>query len=92
MQPATRLHPLPRTTNGTNWIRKAAQHLTQWRQDRQMRRDFARIAQTAPHLLADAGFAPEGAANIWHRDGLRVTIRQAPDQPPQVIITYTPSR
>ncbi|MBW4982797.1 hypothetical protein KZZ07_09615 [Mameliella sp. CS4] len=57
-----------------------------------MRRDFARIAQTAPHLLADAGFAPERAANIWHRDGLRVTIRQAPDQPPQVIITYTPSR
>lgn len=92
MQTASSLPPLSLTIASTNWIRKAAQHLAQRRQDRQMRRDLARIAQTAPHLLADAGFAPGGPANSWHRDGLRGTNHQAPDRAPQVTVTPTPSR
>ncbi|WP_323769505.1 hypothetical protein [Antarctobacter sp.] len=92
MQTTTSLRSRSLIANSANWIRKTALYLAQWRQDRQMDRDITRIAETAPHLLADVGFAPEGPANSWHRDGLIVTICHAPDQPAQFTVTPTRSR
>ncbi|MBY6120882.1 hypothetical protein [Mameliella alba] len=87
MQTTTSLRPVSLPAGDSHWISKAARFLTQWHRDRQMRRDLARIAETAPHLLADAGFAPGRTRKSWHRDGLHITIRQAPGQPPQVTVT-----
>ncbi|SMX37893.1 hypothetical protein [Maliponia aquimaris] len=81
MSTATKSSQIPAPGGAWIWIRKAARILAGGASVRRQGQDILRIAETAPHLLQDAGFTrsevPGTGIVIWQRDKVRVTIHPA---------------
>ncbi|SNS97774.1 hypothetical protein [Antarctobacter heliothermus] len=90
MNSMTRLRAWPQILPGLEWIRKAAHALDNRNTDRHMRQHLARLVETAPHLLEDAGLCRSGTAerttSVWLGRGLRVTRRSALQGAPRITV------
>ncbi len=96
MTATTGPHSVALPAPGRAWIRKAVQDLSRWHATRRMRRDLIRIAETAPHLLPDAGFEPQETPDKqtrnWHREGVCVTLCHNDQRSPRITVTLASPR